>query len=215
MKANYYAIIPANVRYSNMKANSKLLYGEISALSNKHGFCFATNKYFAELYNVNKNTISLWIKELFDNHFIDVYIERDESKQVIQRRLSITKNNDTPITIKDDSPITKNVEYNNINNNTTSYNSIEERKQKFVDEVKETYNGVLNDQQAIEFVEYWCESNSKRMRFEMEKTWNLNLRMKRWNRNQWNKKEIKQQTKTQSQFSSYKKAMDIVKNMKI
>ena len=215
MKANYYAIIPANVRYSNMKANSKLLYGEISALSNKHGFCFATNKYFAELYNVNKNTISLWIKELFDNHFIDVYIERDESKQVIQRRLSITKNNDTPITIKDDSPITKNVEYNNINNNTTSYNSIEERKQKFVDEVKETYNGVLNDQQAIEFVEYWCESNSKRMRFEMEKTWNLNLRMKRWNRNQWNKKENKQQTKTQSQFSSYKKAMDIVKNMKI
>ena len=133
----------------------------------------------------------------------------------IQRRLSITKKDDTPITKKDDSPITKNVEYNNINNNTTSYNSIEERKQKFVDEVKETYNGVLNDQQAIEFVEYWCESNSKRMRFEMEKTWNLNLRMKRWNRNQWNKKENKQQTKTQSQFSSYKKAMDIVKNMKI
>ena len=70
MKANYYAIIPANVRYSNMKANSKLLYGEISALSNKHGFCFATNKYFAELYNVSKVSIQKWLKQLEDKNYI-------------------------------------------------------------------------------------------------------------------------------------------------
>ena len=47
---NYYAIIPSNVRYSDLKPNAKLLYGEITALSNKHGFCFASNKYFANLY---------------------------------------------------------------------------------------------------------------------------------------------------------------------
>lgn len=215
MKSNYYAIIPANVRYSNIKANSKLLYGEISALSNKHGYCFATNRYFSELYNVNKNTISLWIKDLSDNKFIDVYIERDESKQVIQRRLSIAKIADTPITIQEDSPITKKGEYNNINNNTTSINTIVFRKEKFLFEVKNTYVGILDDKQVIEFCEYWCESNDKRMRFEMEKTWDMNLRMKRWSRNQWTKKENKQETKTQSQFSSYSKAMDIVKNMKL
>ena len=56
---NYYAIIPAGVRYSAIKPNAKLLYGEITALANKKGYCFATNKYFAELYSVNKNTISL------------------------------------------------------------------------------------------------------------------------------------------------------------
>ena len=215
MKANYYAIIPANVRYSNIKANSKLLYGEISALSNKHGYCFATNRYFSELYNVNKNTISLWIKDLSDNKFIDVYIERDESKQVIQRRLSIAKIADTPITKKDDSPITKNGVYNTTSINTTSINTIVFRKEKFINEVKNKYVGILDDKQVIEFIEYWCESNEKRMRFEMEKTWDMNLRMKRWSRNQWNKKENKQETKTQSQFSSYSKAMDIVKNMKL
>ena len=33
---NYYAIIPANVRYDiNLKPNEKLLYGEITALSNQ------------------------------------------------------------------------------------------------------------------------------------------------------------------------------------
>ena len=215
MKANYYAIIPANVRYSNIKANSKLLYGEISALSNKHGYCFATNRYFSELYNVNKNTISLWIKDLSDNKFIDVYIERDESKQVIQRRLSIAKIADTPITKKDDSPITKNGVYNTTSINTTSINTIVFRKEKFLFEVKNKYVGILDDKQVIEFIEYWCESNEKRMRFEMEKTWDMNLRMKRWSRNQWTKKENKQETKTQSQFSSYSKAMDIVKNMKL
>ena len=61
---NYYAIIPARVRYSNkLKPSAKLLYGEIVALSNKHGFCYATNNYFAKLYGVSKNTISRWISD--------------------------------------------------------------------------------------------------------------------------------------------------------
>ena len=64
MKPNYYAIIPANVRYSNLKPNAKLLYAEITALSNKLGYCYARNGYFAELYGVNKNTVSRWISDL-------------------------------------------------------------------------------------------------------------------------------------------------------
>lgn len=31
---NYYAIIPAEVRYASIPGNAKLLYGEISALTN-------------------------------------------------------------------------------------------------------------------------------------------------------------------------------------
>ena len=48
MKPNYYAIIPAEVRYNEkLTANSKLLFGEITALTNKTGVCWANNKYFA------------------------------------------------------------------------------------------------------------------------------------------------------------------------
>ena len=47
---SYYAIIPANVRYDNeLTEKAKLLYGEITCLSNKEGYCFALNNYFAIL----------------------------------------------------------------------------------------------------------------------------------------------------------------------
>ena len=38
-KINYYAIIPATVRYdSELKPAEKLLYGEVTALANKNGY---------------------------------------------------------------------------------------------------------------------------------------------------------------------------------
>ncbi len=65
MQPNFYAIIPATVRYDNdIIPNAKLLYGEISAMCGKEGYCWAENAYFAELYNVSNSTISRWISQL-------------------------------------------------------------------------------------------------------------------------------------------------------
>jgi hypothetical protein len=61
---SYWAVIPAKVRYSSLKPNAKLLYGEISCLQNKTGYCTASNRYFSELYGVSKNTVSSWISDL-------------------------------------------------------------------------------------------------------------------------------------------------------
>ena len=74
-KPNYYAIIPASIRYNKkLPLGAKLMYGEITALSNKEGYCWASNKYFSELYGVNINTIGRWIKKLKDAGYIKVYV---------------------------------------------------------------------------------------------------------------------------------------------
>jgi len=70
-KPTYYAIISAEVRYDkNLSANAKLLYGEITCLTNENGFCFATNRYFADLYDKSKVTISKWISELVSSGYL-------------------------------------------------------------------------------------------------------------------------------------------------
>ncbi len=56
---SYYSVITANVRYDNRLTDSeKLLFAEITSLSNKRGYCTASNGYFATLYSVVKETIS-------------------------------------------------------------------------------------------------------------------------------------------------------------
>lgn len=75
-RPSYFAIINANVRYdSELTPNAKLLYGEITALSNKYGFCIATNEYFSKLYNVSTRTITEWIRKLEDRDYIKTELE--------------------------------------------------------------------------------------------------------------------------------------------
>ena len=171
-KPNYYAIIPAEVRYSNLKPNAKLLYGEITALSGKLGYCYATNNYFAELYGVSKNTISSWISDLKKLGFINVILERNDKKQIIKRCIGITK--------KMDSPIHEKMKGNNTSNNNTS--NINITKEKFILEVM-TFDhpkDMLDD-----FINYWTEGK-KKMRYQKQNTFEIKLRLLRWKKNQKN-----------------------------
>ncbi len=88
---NYYAIIPANVRYDDeLKPNEKLLYGEITALSQRDGKCWATNSYFAKLYGVSTVCVSWWIRKLKEKGYIDsVIIHKEGSKQILYRYLTL------------------------------------------------------------------------------------------------------------------------------
>ena len=93
---SYYSIIPATVRYDhNLKANEKLMYGEITALSSKSGYCWAENRYFAELYDVHKITISKWLKNLEDNGYIRTELKYVYGTKQVSKRLIYI--NDTPI----------------------------------------------------------------------------------------------------------------------
>lgn len=100
---NYYAIIPAAVRYDEkLRANEKLLYGEISALTQKNGECWASNNYFADLYEVTPQAISKWILDLAERGYITVeYIRAEKSKNIDKRIIKMVSTNIDRVSTKD------------------------------------------------------------------------------------------------------------------
>lgn len=131
MQKNYYAIIPANVRYDKrLNANAKLLYGEITALCNQYGFCWATNSYFSKLYDVSKVTISRWINQLIDGGYV---VSSSKNIDGVDRRIlsinsvPLNKNDKggyqkcyAPLNKNDNTPLNKNDKHNNTDINITS-----------------------------------------------------------------------------------------------
>ncbi|MFV5767249.1 helix-turn-helix domain-containing protein [Mammaliicoccus sciuri] len=138
-RPSYYSIITANVRYDNRLTDSeKLLFAEITSLSNKFGYCTATNRYFAELYEVTKVTISRRISKLKEYGYVKIEIVR-EGNEIKQRKLypitipiapintndntGINNDDNTPINTNDNTGINTNVKDNNTSNNNTSNNN--------------------------------------------------------------------------------------------
>ena len=124
---SYYAIIPANVRYDeSLPANAKLLYGEITALCNKEGYCWASNDYFAKLYNCTRQSVSSWISKLKDRGYISIeVIYKEGSKEILNRYIKIFE---YPIQKNLNTPIQKNLKENNTSSFNTTLNKKKERK---------------------------------------------------------------------------------------
>ncbi len=138
MRPSYYAVIPSEVRYDNrLKPSEKLLYGEITCLCNKTGRCWAENQYFANLYGVNKKTVSSWVSNLQKCGYLGVNIDKKDNNK---RYLSIKIGN--PIHKKMDTYPQKNGGiYNNIYNNKNN-NKINIPVDWFI----ETWNNVFKDE---------------------------------------------------------------------
>lgn len=87
VKVNYYSVVPAEVKYNNeLTESAKLIYGEISSLSNKIGYCFATNGYFAKLYKCTNRTIQNAISKLQEKGFIKVVIENRNQRRIYNKK---------------------------------------------------------------------------------------------------------------------------------
>lgn len=178
---NYYAVIPANVRYDkNLTANAKLLYGEISALAQKDGVCYATNKYFAELYNVSQVSISKWINSLVDKKYINFkIIYKEGTKEILNRYLTLVYD---PIkeNLKDNNTSTNNKE---INNNKLLFTK-KNFKKPTLDEVQQYCSERKNNISAEKFIDYY-ESNGWRVGRNSMKDWKATVR--NWEKNQQEK----------------------------
>jgi hypothetical protein len=211
-KPSYYAILPANVRYAEtLTPNAKLLYAEITALAQKDGTCWASNKYFAKLYNVTPETVSRWVSVLVVNGFVlrqITYLKG--TKQIDKRYLQLNQEGIDKI-IK--TPIDKIVKDNNTSINNTSINNISNRKNDFVFEVLtfDYEESILNG-----FIDYWTEPNKSntKMKFELNKTWKTELRLKTWATNQkkWDKPKSNSNgmSKLDAQINEWQKAKDLL-----
>lgn len=130
-KIGYYAIIPATVLFNEkVKANEKLLYAIITVLSNKEGYCYASNAYLGKLLNAKPHTISKWVSHLRELGFLCLDIIKNDKGEIIQRRIYT---NDTPYTINRTYPYSINKtegmsqkgQYNNIIDNNINNNKID------------------------------------------------------------------------------------------
>lgn len=181
-KRSYYAIIPGNVRYDdNLTPNAKLLYGEITALCNERGYCWASNSYFAELYSVKNNAITNWVTQLKESGYIHVEYEyRKGTKQIAKRIITLM----TTYSQKDRGVVTEecggshkkvsgysqkgeenntfNTTVNNTNNINNSNNNINNNKQTTFNKVENEFGRPLSPIE-METIKFWDEDYTEDM----------------------------------------------------
>ena len=198
-KPNYYAVIPADVRYNkNLSPNSKLLYAEITALCNMNGKCTATTDYFCKLYEVSRISIQKWLKILEKNNYIKrVNIYKQGSKEILTR----------VITLVNKPHKEKLTDNNNININNT--NLTDSNKKAFfkkpsvidiIDYCKERNNNI----DAEAFIDFY-ESKDWKIGKNKMKDWKAAVRT-------WERRETKKPTmsKLDAQISSWQKAKKLL-----
>lgn len=85
----YWALIPATVRYDKtLPPNAKLLYGEVTALADKLGYCYAKNGYFAELFGLAERSVTRLLTTLVERGYLRIDVVRDEvTQEVLERRI--------------------------------------------------------------------------------------------------------------------------------
>ena len=181
---NYYAIISAEVRYDkNLTANAKLLYAEITALLNMNGECFATNKYFSNLYGKSVVTISKWISELISNGYVSsIYTYKGGTKEIDRRYLSILKGG---IKENDREGIKEKFKDNNtsINNNLTDSNNKGRFKKPTINEIADYCIERKNNIDAETFYDFY-ESKDWKIGKNKMKAWKACVRT-------WEKRQTK------------------------
>ena len=126
-KPTYYTIIPAEVRYNKkISANEKVLYSEIFTLAQKGGTCFASNGFFADLYGVDKRSITRWISTLKEHKLIKISYHIKNGN--VEKRIitPLVSDVDTPRQ-KRHPPLDRNVRYNN-----TRYNNKGSDKEEII-----------------------------------------------------------------------------------
>ena len=198
-KPNYYAIIPAEVRYSKvLTPNAKLLYAEITALCNMNGKCTASTDYFCRLYEVSRVSIQKWLKNLEDNNYINrVNIYRPYSKQIEARVITL-------VNIPTKEKFTDNTNTKvYTNTNLTDSNKKAFFKKPKLDEVKDYCILRKNNIDAEAFMDFY-ESKDWKIGKNKMKDWKAAVRT--WERREKDKPQT--MSKIDAQLNEYLKGKE-------
>ena len=199
-KPSYYAIIPAEVRYSKkLTPNAKLLYAEITALCNMNNKCTASTEYFCRLYEVSRASIQNWLKMLDDNGYIRrVLIYREGSKEILSRYIKLV---DKP-SLK---MCTDNTNINITNTNLTDSNKKAFFKKPSFDEVSNYCLERNNNIDAEAFIAFY-ESKGWMVGSNKMKNWKQAIIT-------WEKRETKKpksMSKLDAQINEWQKAKELL-----
>lgn len=67
----YWAVVPAPIlNDESLPAQAKFLYPVISSLTEKTGYCWASNEYLSKWFGVTERTVSRWVKALEQGGYI-------------------------------------------------------------------------------------------------------------------------------------------------
>lgn len=133
------------------------------------------------------NTVIKFIKELEEDGYIET--QRTSVNQIItiKKYLMYNTQNKTQNNTQNKTPIINNKE---INKETTTEAkkgqlSLEQEKACFRESIK-PYVEKYGPNMCNDFYEYWTEptQNGKKMRYQLERTWEIGRRLARWNHNQ-------------------------------
>ena len=185
-KPNYYAIIPAEVRYCKaLIPNAKLLYAEITALCNMNGKCTASTEYFCRLYEVSRVSIQKWLKNLEDNnHIRRVNIYKQGSKEILTRVITLVN---TPSKEK----LTDNTNINITNTNLTDSNTKGSFVKPTIIDIKEYCKERKNNVDAETFFDFY-ESKDWLIGKNKMKNWKASVRT--WEKSRNNKNNTNDRT---------------------
>ena len=199
-KPNYYAIIPAEVRYSKaLTPNAKLLYAEITALCNMNGKCTASTEYFCRLYEVSRGAVQNWLKMLDDNGYINrTVIYKQGTKQIMHRYINLKDKGSIKIS-------TDNTNINIINTNLTDSNKKAFFKKPTLDEIKNYCILRKNNIEAEAFIDFY-ESKDWLIGKNKMKNWKACVRT--WESRE--KKNPKTMSKLDAQINVWQEAKKLL-----
>lgn len=128
-KESYYMNIPASVWNTDLNAKAILMYGHITVLSNKEGFCYANNKYFERVLTISTSSVNRYMNQLESMGLIRrELIYKPGTMEVEQRRIymniGIITSEHRPIITGEHGPIVTGEQDNTTSNNNTSNNTI-------------------------------------------------------------------------------------------